>query len=304
MKKRFLKFIFIFVLFFSSTLFVNAATYYVTGNGVRVRSTPENKDNVIGKLNYGDIIDVVGLEHSWYKIKYNGDYGYITYRYVSVLENSYKTHTIALLKEKTNLKKSYSTSASNITSIPKGAVVKVLKEKNQWAFVQFNEKLGFVQVSKLNKYTKSSETVVGAWTINYSINNSARKSNISKSMSKLNNTVIKPNEKFSFIKVVGKSGYSKAPEFNKNKKVLGGGLSQVSTSLYLALRDAQRNECNINITEQNRYGSKTPYAKLGEEAMIDLKKNKDLVFINKSGKKMKIYTNINESNISFVVSIY
>ena len=105
-----------------------AATYYVTGTGVRVRSTPENKDNnIIGKLNYGDIIDVIELDHSWYKIKYNDGYGYITYRYVSVLENSYVTNTIALLKEKANLKKSYSSSSSNLTTMPKGAVVKVLK---------------------------------------------------------------------------------------------------------------------------------------------------------------------------------
>lgn len=303
--RKILKFVFIFVLFFSSTLLVNAATYYVTGTGVRVRSTPENKDNnIIGKLNYGDIIDVIELDHSWYKIKYNDGYGYITYRYVSVLENSYVTNTIALLKEKANLKKSYSSSSSNLTTMPKGAVVKVLKERNDWAFVQYNEKLGFIQVNKLQKYTKSSEKVVGAWTINYSLNNSSRKKNIAKSMSKLNNVVIKPNEKFSFIKTVGKSGYLKAPEFKKSKKVLGGGLSEVSTSLYLTLRDAQRNTCNINITEQNRYGTKTPYAKLGEEAMIDLKRNKDLVFVNKSGKTIKIYSNVNDNNVSFVVSMY
>ena len=156
----------------------------------------------------------------------------------------------------------------------------------------------------LNKHTNKKEIAVGTYTINYSLSDSARKSNITKSAKKLNEVVIKNGEKFSFIKKVGKSGYSKAPEFNKKVSVNGGGLSEVATSLYLSIRDAQRNGCHIEVIEQNRYGSKTPYAKLGEEAMIDLKNNKDLVFVNKSGKKIKVYSNVTGDNVSFVISEY
>ena len=81
MKKTF-KLIFLFIILFSITKGVYAATYYITGDGVRVRSTPKNADNIIGSLNYGDIIDVVDLvDKSWYKIKFKGGYGYVTYRY-------------------------------------------------------------------------------------------------------------------------------------------------------------------------------------------------------------------------------
>ena len=302
--KKTLKLFLLFITLFSITLKVNATTYYVTGDGVRVRSTPENADNVIGKLNYGDIIDVVGLENSWYKIKYGDGYGYITYRYVSKIEDEYTSKTIAYLKEKTSLKKSNSSSSKTITTIPKNAVVKVLIEKSNWTFVEYNEKTGYVKTKLLKKYTNTEENFVGTYTINYSLDNSARKNNISKSISKLNNIVIKKGEKFSFIKSIGKNGYSKAPEFNKKKKVYGGGISEVATSLYLSLRDAQRNGCHINVTEQNRYGSKTPYAKLGEEAIIDLKNNKDLVFVNKSGKNIKIYSNVSGNNVSFAISKY
>lgn len=302
--KKWLKVLFIFIVFFSFSLIVNASTYYVTGDGVRVRSTPENKENnIIGKLNYGDIIDIIELKNSWYKIKFNDSYGYVTNRYVSIEENNSKTNTIATLKSKTSLKKKKSTSSKNIATMPKGAVVKVIAQKGKWAYVQYNERFGYVKISKLKKYSRSSETVVGAYSINYAINNKSRKINIANSMSKVNNIVIKPNGKFSFINVVGKS-YLNAPEFNKKIKVLGGGLSQVASSLYLTVRDAQRNGCHINVLEQNRYGSQTSYAKLGEEAMIDLINNKDLVFVNKSNKTIKIYSNISGNNTSFVISMY
>lgn len=302
MKKTF-KFL-LFIILFSITTVVNAATHYITGDGVRVRSTPENADNIIGKLNYGDEIEVVDFDGSWYKIKFGDGYGYVTYRYVSKVEDSNTTHTIALLKEKTSLKKSNSSSSKTITSIPKNAVVKVLKENSNWSYVEYNEKLGYVKTKLLNKHTNKKEIAVGTYTINYSLSDSARKSNITKSAKKLNEVVIKNGEKFSFIKKVGKSGYSKAPEFNKKVSVNGGGLSEVATSLYLSIRDAQRNGCHIEVIEQNRYGSKTPYAKLGEEAMIDLKNNKDLVFVNKSGKKIKVYSNVTGDNVSFVISEY
>ena len=303
MKKTFKLLLFIFVLF-SFNMVVNASTYYVTGDGVRIRSSAKNADNIIGKLNYGDIIEVVSFDNSWYKIKYGKGYGYITYRYVSKIEDNYGTQTIALLKGDTYLKKGNSASSGTITNIPKNSVVKILKEKSGWSYVHYNEKLGFVKTDSLkNYYTNKKELAIGTYTINYSLDNSSRKENISNSIKKVNKISIKNGEKFSFIKKIGKSGYANAPEFNKKAKVYGGGISQVATTLFLALRDAQRNNCYISISEQNRYGSKTPYAKLGEEAIIDLKNNKDLVFTNKSGKTMKIYSYVNGSSVSFVVSV-
>ena len=119
---------------------------------------------------------------------------------------------------------------------------------------------------------------------------------------RLTNAVTKKGKQFSFISVVGKTGYVNAPEFSSSKKLVGGGLSQLATSLYLALRDAQRNGCYVSITEQNRYGSKTPYAALGEEAYIDLQKNIDLKFTNKSGKSLRIYTYVSNDSVSVVVT--
>ena len=301
--KKIIKLLLIISVFFAFSIKTNASTYYVTGDGVRVRSSAKNANNIIGKLNYGDVIEVVSLNNSWYKIKYGNGYGYITYRYVSKLDDNYGTKTIALMNQSTNLKRSYSTSSSTIMTIPKYAVVKVLKEKNGWAYIHFNENLGYVKTSTLKKYTSKSEIAIGTYTINYSLNNNSKTSNMINSAQKINKVVIKNGEKFSFIRTIGKNGYLYAPEFTKNESIYGGGISQVATTLFLALRDAQRNNCYINITEQNRYGSKTPYAKLGEEAIINLKNNNDLVFTNKSGKTMKIYSYVNGNTVSISISV-
>ncbi len=278
-------------------------TYYITGDGVRVRSTPKNANNIIGKLNYGDKIEVVGLDNSWYKIKYGKGYGYVTYRYVSRIEDSYSSKTIALLKQNTNLKSSNSTNSSTVTTIPKGGVVIVLSEKSGWAYVHYNEKFGYVKTSSLKKYTNKKELAVGTYTIYYSLNNSYRKKNISISAGKINKVSIKNGTRFSFISKVGKKGYYSSPEFANTSKIYGGGISQVSTALYLAVRDAQRNNYHINVTEQNRYGVKTSYAKLGEEAIIDLSNNRDLVFTNMSGKTIKIYSYLSGNTVSVVISV-
>ena len=298
---KIIKLMIIFYIALSIFCIANAGTYFITGDGVRVRSSAENKDNnIIGKLNYGDIIDVVKKEGSWYKIKYGKGYGYVTYRYVS--SEMYSSGTIGLAKKAINLKKSSSSSSKTICSIPKSSVVKIISTKSSWAYVEYNEQFGYVEKSNLTTTTNSKELAVGTYSISYSISDSTRSKNISTAMKKLNKYVIKPGQTFSFIKAVGTSGYGNAPEFNKNQKVLGGGLSQVATSLFLSVRDAQRNGCYISVKTQNRYSSKTPYAKLGEEAMIDLKNKKDLVFKNCSNKTVKIYSNVTGNNVSFVIS--
>ena len=303
--KNLLKYFVLGIILFSFTKVVNASTYYITGDGVRVRSSAENtEDNIIGTLNYGDKIEVIELVNSWYKIKYGEDFGYVTYRYVSTYEDFSGTNKIATLKSKTSLKKSTKSSSKTLIKIPKNGVVKVLEDGSKYSKVQYNEYVGYVKTKYLKSYTNTKEIAVGTYTINFNLSNKYRNKNITKSMKKLNNVVIKNGEMFSFINTVGKSGYKKAPEYDVNEKVYGGGLSEDATALYLTIRDAQRNDCYIKVVEQNRNDFITPYSRLGEEAMVDVKNKKDLKFINKSGKTLKIYSNVSGNNVSFTISEY
>lgn len=54
-----------------------------TGNGVRVRSTPDFGDNILRKLNKGNLFDVLGVEGVWTHINVAGQEGYIYSDYVA-----------------------------------------------------------------------------------------------------------------------------------------------------------------------------------------------------------------------------
>lgn len=279
---------------------VNATTYFVTGEGVRVRSTAENRpDNIIGRLSYGAQLDVVNASGSWYLIRYGSGYGYVTRTFISSYENVVSTSTIALTRSATDMKTS---NGAFICRISKDAVVKVGVSNSSSTCVQYNGQIGYVKTSNLKKITNANENCLGSYTISYTINNSARKKNITKAANAINKCIVQPGQSFSFINKIGTSGYSYAPEFIGNSSILGGGLSQVSTSLYQCIRDAQRNNCNINVTVQNRFSALTPYAKLGEEAMVDVNSRTDLCFINYNNYPIRIYSMVNGNNVSFVIS--
>lgn len=54
-----------------------------TGDGVRVRSTPEFGDNILRKLNKGNLFDVLGVDGVWTHINVEGQEGYIYREYVA-----------------------------------------------------------------------------------------------------------------------------------------------------------------------------------------------------------------------------
>lgn len=54
-----------------------------TGDGVRVRSTPDFGDNILRKLNKGNLFDVLGVDGVWTHIRVEGKEGYIYSDYVA-----------------------------------------------------------------------------------------------------------------------------------------------------------------------------------------------------------------------------
>lgn len=54
-----------------------------TGDGVRVRSTPEFGDNILRKLNKGNLFDVLGVDGVWTHVRVEGREGYVYSEYVA-----------------------------------------------------------------------------------------------------------------------------------------------------------------------------------------------------------------------------
>lgn len=117
----------------------------------------------------------------------------------------------------------------------------------------------------------------------------ARIHNIKLAVSKLDNAVINAGEEFSFNDTVGpmgeKQGYQKATGFNgngKKVKIYGGGMCQISSTLYNAALIA-----NFEITERHPHSRRVYYVAKDKDATVSYG-GADLKFINNSESKIKI----------------
>lgn len=85
---------------------------------------------------------------------------------------------------------------------------------------------------------KPLTAVLASYTTNYDANNTSRTHNIQLASDKINGTLLKPGEVFSFNKIVGErtpeAGYDDAPVMINGKLVpgVGGGICQVSSTIF------------------------------------------------------------------------
>ena len=112
--------------------------------------------------------------------------------------------------------------------------------------------------------------------------NPSRDANIRVACNTVNGTVVKPGEEFSILGILGDTtsdkGYQAAATYANGQVVddLGGGICQVSTTLYNAVVKA-----GLETTERHYHSMAVHYVNLGEDAMISYP-NSDLKFVNNS----------------------
>lgn len=141
--------------------------------------------------------------------------------------------------------------------------------------------------------------LLGTFSTNYSSSNYARKNNIKKAVSTLNNQIIMPNKEFSFNEIIGKrteeNGYLEANIIKKGEfvKGLGGGVCQVSSTLYNALILS-----NITITEAHKHSLPVSYVEKGMDAMVSWG-SADLKFKNDSDLPIYISGTADGNKITF-----
>lgn len=125
-----------------------------------------------------------------------------------------------------------------------------------------------------------------------------RDNNMEISLSKLNGTVVKNGDTFSFNKVVGsptpEKGYEKAGVFvqDQYKKDYGGGNCQVSTTLYNAVLKVK----GLEVTERHEHTQEVYYVPLGKDAAVAYGEI-DLKFENHTGHDIKIYSEMTEKEV-------
>jgi len=125
--------------------------------------------------------------------------------------------------------------------------------------------------SSSSKVSNKSEELLAQFSTKIYSTDSARQNNLEITSKKLNGTVVKPNETFSFTKTIGPStaakGYEEADIYDSNGnkiKGYGGGNCQVSSTLYNAVQKVS----SLEVVERHEHSNTVPYVKEGHDAAV------------------------------------
>lgn len=125
--------------------------------------------------------------------------------------------------------------------------------------------------SSSSKVSNKSEELLAQFSTKIYSTDSARQNNLEITSKKLNGTVVKPNETFSFTKTIGPStaakGYEEADIYDSNGnkiKCYGGGNCQVSSTLYNAVQKVS----SLEVVERHEHSNTVPYVKEGHDAAV------------------------------------
>lgn len=143
---------------------------------------------------------------------------------------------------------------------------------------------------------------ISSFSTNYgSISGAARSNNIAVATRTINGKVLMPGETFSFNDIVGKrtpaTGYQEAPVIigNKVESGLGGGICQVSSTLYNAVLKA-----NLKIAERTHHTLPSHYVPLGMDATVDYG-NLDFKFTNSYSYPLYIQGGVGGGYVAFTI---
>lgn len=111
--------------------------------------------------------------------------------------------------------------------------------------------------------------LLGRYSTTYSTYQVARSSNVALAAGRINGTVLYPGETFSTVEVIldrtEENGYKSAPEYSSGKVIdgIGGGVCQVSTTLYNAVINAE-----LEVVERSPHSMVVAYVDVSRDAAI------------------------------------
>lgn len=141
--------------------------------------------------------------------------------------------------------------------------------------------------------------VVSEFSTRFSEGKASRSSNIRLAARKIDGIVLAPGESFSFNKTVGKrtreAGFKEAGVYKDGKHDidLGGGICQVSTTLYNAALFA-----NLKINRRQNHSMPVPYVPIGRDAAVDYG-SIDLAFQNTLDIPIAVNASVSTGRITF-----
>ena len=238
-----------------------------------------------------------------------------------------KEHKLRVYRQydKAKFKKNVKKATKKIITEPRNASVKrkngkfvVVKEKTGYTmnmdetFANFKKsvesgksKAKLDVVKQKAKYTSKDmaqiKDVLGTYTTEYGGSPYGRKVNVANGASKINGSMVYPGETLSVYKTVSpftkENGYALAGSYENGQTVqtYGGGICQVSTTLYNAVLRAE-----LNVTERLNHSMTVHYVPLSADAAIS-GTDKDLKFTNNLDHPIYIQGTAGGSSITFTI---
>ncbi len=144
--------------------------------------------------------------------------------------------------------------------------------------------------------------VLGTFTTSFSTSGKARSANVSNGCALINGTTLYPGEEFSTYAAVSPfsvaNGYYMAGSYVNGKVVdsLGGGICQVSTTLYNAVLKSE-----LQVTERHNHSMIVTYVEPSADAAIAESAGKDFRFVNNTDYPIYIEGSISGKKITFTI---
>ncbi|SFC98062.1 Uncharacterized conserved protein YgiM, contains N-terminal SH3 domain, DUF1202 family, partial [Bacillus sp. 491mf] len=140
-------------------------TYVVNATSLRVRTGPATYHSIIGGVLNGQTLNVIGAENGWFKVKHNGNTGYVSSEFVKFVKGGtsnpstnnnnntssqgsgdYYINVSAL-----NVRSGAGMDYGIIGSLPQGQKVQVLADEYGWSKISYNGRTGYIGTRYLSK---------------------------------------------------------------------------------------------------------------------------------------------------------
>lgn len=181
--------------------------------------------------------------------------------------------------------------------------LKSLIEKNKGESIDITPLVEDTQPKYTVDSLKKCTSLLGTYKTDFSSSSSARKVNIKNAVHFVNGTVVYPGEEFSILKKItpfnSKNGYQKAGSYAAGKVVdtYGGGVCQVSTTLYNAVMQAE-----LEVTDRSCHSMCINYVPVSFDAAISESSGMDFKF--KNNLDIPIYIEGYTESNKIIFSIY
>ena len=284
--------------------FLRQRSYMKTTGSLNIRSAANTSSTILGKLNSGDVVAVIryGIRtaddenanhRGWYRIYdlKTGIIGWCSESYLTNLTAKKVAYNSVYLREKE------STSSSSLKKLNAGDHIYLISKNSStgWSKVVSNGIIGYI---KNSTYTDGGEYVYTTTLTSHV----GRNKNIIKAAGLINGKKLYAGNTFSYLSYLGAvtqaGGYFQAPEIIngvvvENNTTYGGGICQVSSTLYNALRGFI-NSGNVTILERRPHSTKAKYVPYNWDAMVSYNSNYDFRF--RSNLNLKISAEVINSS--------